>query len=268
MSAKHMLCSVASGLIIAGAVSTAQAAWVAPSGGWQLNYEASSGLTPDVASPAWTTTYQTSAPGTDNYMGIVTDSESGEQTLELRNTATSGGDIWPWTHLDSGAGVGTASDKITVDFRFRLVGSQADPKWGIGIRRPSSISGKYNDYLLNFSTNFVQNGNTFAYQGTGIGETWHDARLHIDVAANTANLYLDGDTVATYSITGTQAPGALNQVWFGDGQGNVQGVAEVSYLRITNNELASLVPEPASMGLLFMGGSSLLLSRRRQRRVV
>jgi hypothetical protein len=44
--------------------------------------------------------------------------------------------------------------------------------------------------------------------------------------------------------------------------GQVLGKAEVSYFRWTNNEFAA-VPEPASMGLLTLGGSLLMMKRRR-----
>jgi hypothetical protein len=243
--------------------STAQAAWMAPSGGWQLNYEASGGDLPEAASPAWTNSgYQSGNSGADNYVTILADGVTSEQALYLGNTATSG-QKWPIYDLTSGAGAGTASDKITLDFRFRLIDVPAGWQWGLAVNRPAA--GGDRSYLFDFGTTGILNGNTFSFHGVSLGNDWHDARVLIDVAANTADLYLDGSATAEYSITGTFTSGGTNNdVWFGDGQGAVEGKVHLSYLRLTNNELASVVPEPASLGLLALGGATMLMRRRRQ----
>jgi hypothetical protein len=266
MNAMHVVGYVVGGLTLVGAASTTQAAWMAPIGGWQLAYEASSGNRPDQATPAWTIGggYQSTNSAGDNYSAIVTDSVTSEQTLYLGNTSAS--DKWPTYSLSSGNAAGMSSDKITLDFRFRLVdAAQGNYQWALAVDRPSAGSGS-NSFLLNFGLGHVQNGNTGDYQGVTLGTDWHDARLLIDAATDTANLYLDGDSTPTFTVTGTNtAAGTANDVWFGDGQGSVLGKAEVSYIRLTNNEFASVVPEPASIGLLALGGSLFMMKRRRRR---
>lgn len=269
MNAKHMIFCVAAGLALTGAVSTANAAWLAPSGGWQENYQASGGVTPDAATPAWTNSggYQSGDSTADNYSAVVTDSITSEQTLYLGNTAASGNRFPRYILTTSGVGAGAYSDKVTLAFRFRLVdGTSPEQQWAFAVDRPGDaavIPTTTHSVNLTFRTNKIQDGNTNIQYDAALGTDWHDARLLFDVAANTASLYLDGSPTAAITVTGTVYSGLYNDTWFGDGMGQVLGKAEVSYFRWTNNELAA-VPEPASMGLLALGGSLLMMKRRRK----
>ncbi|MCC7351672.1 MAG: PEP-CTERM sorting domain-containing protein [Phycisphaerales bacterium] len=265
MNAKVLICSVVGGMALAGAVSTVQAAWMAPSGGWQVNYEASSGVTPDDPSVGFTNVaYQHSDPNSGWYSAVVTDSITSEKTLLLDNS-TSGG---PNYKMTSSPGAGTYGDKVTLDFRFRLPDSTLTTAgWGFAVNRPGDVGNTTtHSFALNFGLGYVEDSNRTdpgRLTTVAIGTGWHDARFLVDVAANTGKLYLDGSSTAAVSISGTVYGGLYNFVWFGDAQSDVVlGKAEVSNFRWTNSELAA-VPEPVSMGLLALGGSMLLMRRRR-----
>lgn len=263
MNAKVLICSVVGGMALAGAVSTVQAAWMAPSGGWQVDYQVSSGVTPDDGSVGFANVaYQHSDPNSGWYSAVITDSITSEQTLLMDNSVSGG----PGYTMSIAPGSGAATDKITLDFRFRLPDSNLQyGGWGFGVDRPNGSGGTHS-FALNFGLNYVQDSNSYTNAATpNLGTNWHDARFLIDVAANTANLYLDGGSIPTATITGTVYSGVYNSLWFGDRQSDwVKGKAHVSYLRLTNNEMASVaVPEPTSMGLLALGGSLLLMNRRR-----
>jgi hypothetical protein len=258
MKAKILICSVVGGMTLAGAVSTAQAAWLAPTGGWQVDYQASSGNTPYNATPAWGGSgYQDTNPVGAFYSTVVTD---GEQTLLLDNTTIGG----PMYKLNTGAGAGSYSDNVTLDFRFRLLdGISTEQQWAFSVDRPGDVGNTTtHSFNLSFRRTEVLDALTYTAFPVNLGTNWHNARFLIDVAANTANLYLDDSSTPMATVTGTIYPGLYNQTWFGDGMGQVLGKAEVSYFRWTNNEFAA-VPEPASMGLLTLGGSLLMMKRRR-----
>jgi len=244
--------------------STAHAAWMAPSGGWDVSYDASSGNRPDLASPAWTIGgYQFVNSGSAGYMTVQNDSITNEKTLFMDQNNG-------YIELSNSGGDGTKDDLITLDFRFRLLdGAQADDQDQLTMNvtrpRPDLVTGRVL-YFVNFAENevFYYDGNTptASYKPASIGTSWHDVRMLIDVPNNAAELYLDGASTPLFSFSGWASTYPTNSVLFGDNSGGVQGQAELSYLHLANSELAA-VPEPATIGLLAAGGSMLLLKRRR-----
>lgn len=269
MNAKRVVYCVTASLALTGAVSTANAAWLAPSGGWQLNYQASSGVTPDDGSVGFTNvSYQHANPAGAWYSAVVTDSITSEKTLLLDNSVSGG----PQYKMTSSPGAGTYGDKVTLDFRFRLPDSTLTAAgWGFAVDRPGDVGNTTtHSFALNFGLGYVEDSNKSTTDpsrltSVALGTGWHDGRLLVDVTGNTASLYLDGSSTATATITGTVYPGLYNDTWFGDGQSDVvKGRAEVSYFRWTNNEFASVVPEPASLGLVIVSGAMLMMKRRRR----
>jgi hypothetical protein len=276
MKAKQVTYLLAGALTLVGVGSTVQAAWIDPSGGWQVDYKASSGKLPNdvTTSPKWNMAYyQTTNSSAQAYTAIQNDSVTGEKAVFLGNdgTTSSGAarnDVSNY-NLGSGAGAGTTTDKITMDFRFRLLDdSQPDDKAQLQfiVLRPTGTTGQRQLYLLNFAedgVSYLDASSTYSHTAASIGTGWHDARWLIDVATQTSRLYLDGSATPLFDFSGYIQPYAGNLIQFGKGSGLVLGEANVSYVRFTNNELAA-VPEPASLGLLALGGSAILLKRRRR----
>lgn len=260
MYAKHVIGMLAGALIAGGIDSTTQAAWINPPGGWQLDYTAADNVLPD-ADGFSATNYQTSNPVGAAYSGLVVDGVTSETALIMNNEpAGAAYRVWQST---SGAAAGSGTDLITVDFRFRITDT-AQPDSGeqlyVLIERP--VTGSTSAYYYAAFTR-DRAGLTGDNVATAIGNDWHDVRMLIDVANNSSELYLDGAGTPTATQAGLVEGGQYNLTYFGQAGGSVKGQVELAYLRMTNSELAQ-VPEPASLGLLVLGGGAMLMKRRRQ----
>jgi len=266
MFAKRVAYTLAGALIAGGLVSSAQAAWMDPTGGWQYDYEASSNALP-AAGDGWTTGgYQTGTPSGNAYTGIVTDSQTSELAWE-RGQEQTGSTTRKWENTTGAALVGGIDDKVTIDLRIRIASIDQDNPTGLVtalyFQRKTSSTTK--DYYLGLGPDTVQ-----YYNGSGattvsssvMGTGWHNLRLLVDTAANTMDVYFDGlgvPYIASAGLNDGSAAGMLGVYQYT----NFSGKAEIAYLKITNGELASVVPEPASLSLLALGASSLLIRRRR-----
>ena len=98
----------------------------------------------------------------------------------------------------------------------------------------------------------------------GAGPLWmatddglHDYRFVVDGA--TGRLFVDGSTSPSLSLPlgPIGESSATNRISFGDGTGWLGGEAEFTTVTCSN------VPEPATMGMLALGGLAILRRRRR-----
>lgn len=251
-------------VVVAGFSMSASGAWVDPVGGWQINYEASSEVLPDATSPAWVNDKYTG--GAAQIVDDVNDEVSGttERTMRLDNNSQDRRFYIEDPYVPAASG----TDLLTLDLRFRLVdtaqsGNQAQLRFIV--IHPTGVSDQRNLYLIDLAFDQINysipsGANSGVEASLQPSDDWHDLRWHIDVASNVASVYLDGSATPLFSHAGVTIGGAGSIVEFGDNSGSIQGIANLSYLRITNQELAA-VPEPAGLGLL--AASGLMLLRRR-----
>lgn len=251
--------AMALALCVGGSMS--QAAWMAPAGGWEAEYNAADGM-PGNASPAWTPS---------GVHSIQQDAITGEKVLYMDNNAGGTGN-GPFFRLATSPGSGTRTDQVTADFRFRLLDTDlpaGTDQFSVYVVRPRG-DGQPGQalFFMNFAMDriyYYNNSSTMSHVMAPLSNSWHEARLLIDVAANSASLYMDGSDAPAFTFNGWLSTSTSNLTQFGDGTGRVWGEAALSYFHMTNSEFAA-IPEPASMGLVVLGGAAMLLKRRRASR--
>ncbi|MCC6240867.1 MAG: PEP-CTERM sorting domain-containing protein [Phycisphaerales bacterium] len=261
MRFKYVL-GLAASMALGLACSVSQAAWVAPSGGWEAQYNAADGKLPGASTPAWVPAYPHS---------LTTDAITGEKALYMDNNQSNGNG--PFFQLKTAPGAGTVNDTITVDFRFRLLDENVaatQDQFSVMVQRPRVDGNPGNTlFFVNFSRStihYYDGGTPMKATAATIGTTWHDARWLVDVANNSSAMYLDGSNTPVITVAGwirTTPTTNNNLVQFGDGTGGVWGGAELSYWRMTNSEMAP-IPEPTSVGLLMLGGGAAMLLRHKR----
>jgi len=211
----------------------ADAAWPDPTAGWEGQYSASSGL-PTAAKPAWT---NGGMVGSIDAVG-----DGGNPTLKMDMGASSSGGIY------YGPGSGTASDRVTIDFRLNT--TDAAPasdvmQFHLRVYRPlAKGGGQMWTYQFSKDTIKLEGNNDFVAR---FDEGWHDWRITIDAATRESKVYLDGSSEALIGHSGKRysATKVRNRLEFGRNNEGVLGETRLSYLRWTNSEI--VVPEPASL---------------------
>ncbi|HEX7010678.1 MAG TPA: hypothetical protein VF184_11895 [Phycisphaeraceae bacterium] len=257
--------------VCCGLAATTHAAWLAPTNGWDFEYEATSGQRPnELATDPWTRS------GYDNNTSrLETDAvDPTRDVLYLYNFPTNAS-FSGYFSLTSGAGAGDGSGLLTIDVEFRIragsgtIPGDDQPQWALWLRRDDR------QYVVRFARDRIIVNHTaeneegveeinFIPVLVDLGTTWHTVRLLVDSNQQLASVYLDGSNVALASgFNGHASPGN-NNVAFGDGTSAVAGAVNFTFLRIANGELAA-VPEPAAMTVMF-GGALALAARRRSGR--
>lgn len=241
-------------------------AWPAPAAGWQHSYEAgkSGGATPDQADPPWNVRYRT---GSTCY--TYADEMTGEKTLRLDNTK-GGGLEYQACVLDAAAGRGTAKDRMTVEIRFRLVEPIDGHQLFFAVSRPAAKPGESRSYHFRFARKLIAydtSSGLWTVDRT-LGTEWHIARITIDVANDSASLYLDGSTTPVISaMPGRSYKTDHNLIQMGDGSRSVKGKVNVSYVRWTT---AEIVPADSGARQAVIGDPAVqqkqLASMRRKRK--
>jgi hypothetical protein len=119
------------------------------------------------------------------------------------------------------------------------------------------------DELFYFANNGLGGANGILIQGLPTGVTLNDGNWHTAQVSRDGNLFtlaLDGQVIGTQSSTGLMLPATGSTYIFGRGRSGGSdydgSIAEV------NVDDTNLLPEPASLSLLALGGFSL---RRRRR---
>ncbi len=213
--------------------------YLAPSGGFDYQYMAAESELPENSDPAWTNTGYTSQSASLGAGGVT-----GEPALVLNHLLGSG---FAYYSLDTPGGSGTNSDLITMDFRFRLRSASTVPQLSFAIVRPptsfQSYGGAATEELYNFrfAKSLVTTVRDGVYTNTSynFANTWHNARLTVDVGMGRSKLYVDGSTTPLVAWNGSKSTeAARNMMTFGDGESAVSGGAEISYLKWSNNVLA------------------------------
>jgi len=245
------------GLLLSLAVTTAAlgGVYVAPSGGYDLFYDADTGARPDEMTPAWfRDSYQTTNPAGSSYSAVQTDALTGENTLFMDQSGTGGSKAARY-NLTVPPGSGTTGDEITMDFRFRLLDAgqpDSTAQLAVGVNRPPVGSGVTRQiYYTKFSEDGVAyyNGSSLQTAATSIDTDWHDARWTIDVPAGTASFYLDRATTPLFTHQRWQRNDVnYNLIEVGDGSSSIWGEAQLSYVGWTNSELAPVIPGSLHQG--------------------
>lgn len=234
------------GLVVTAGMARADGRWLQPTNGWSLNYVASVYTGPGTGLPKqinadWDyTDYQTDNPAAENYIAITNDGAEGP-VLAIQNNGTDQRK-WPDIRLAVPQGAGTANDRITLDFRFRLTdASKADtvPQLSLAVNRPrpDGVEGRV-FWFAGFAKAGIQIlKSTYMYTvpDSALGTNWHNVRILIDVANTNALLYFDHST-QPIAWGGSSDTVVYNYLSFGDGSSGLEGAANVKYLRWTTNE--------------------------------
>jgi len=230
------------GLLAVGSVSGAIALpgdWLPPDGGYDGVYDAADGNLPADSTPAFTSTYATYGGGAGEAM--IADGT----ILSMTNSVTTG----PYYYLGTGVGQGTATGDMTVDVRMKLsdVGTTNNYQFSLLIYRPANaaqVAAGTNTvgYLYRLGSDSA----SYAKLGTD----WVDLRILIDADTQTPTVYLNGSS-APVALAGAntyrflEKTTAYNYIRFGDGgsSGGI-GSVELEYIAWSNDEMASVAPEP------------------------
>lgn len=211
--------------------------WAEPSGGFTVSYSATEGVVPYFSSPVWGTGPFREYPDTHAY--LVTDELIDEPALHL-NGVGAGSSSPTFTLVDS-AGAGTESDRMTIDFRFRLIGEVEGTmaQFRVGVWRPDSEGAGSIRYMVDFLRDEVgfTGGPSMAYP---LGTDWHEARVIIDLVEKVARLYMNGSSAPVLEFVGgtTGQSASRNLVMFGHAAAAATGEARVEYFRFTNDDAA------------------------------
>lgn len=218
--------------------------WPEPEGGFSISYSASEWDVPYLSTPTWGFEPFNEYPDTHAY--IVTDELTDEPALHLNGYKAGGNSpVFSLSDSESG-GAGTISDKMTIDFRFRLVGERTGTsgQFRVGVWRPDSEADTSIRYMVDFLQDKISfsGGASMAYP---VGTEWHEVRMTIDLVEKVARLYMDGSSAPLLEFPGgsTGQKGSRNVVSFGHAASSATGEARVAYFRFTNDDVA--YPEPS-----------------------
>jgi len=203
---------------------------------------------PDSASsnPQWSALYTEGSASVSG--GILTITTTGAQSEAYRYV---GGTGTAWDPTGAGS---------TIEINLKVDSVDA----GAGRAGDMLIATGTNAWLLRWGNGVISeelNGDSYLMATT---DAFHTYRLTIPNDTGPMNLYVDGNTTAATSFAGV-ASGTLTRIDFGDtldpGDG---GVVQWDYIRWTNAGAYApeAVPEPASLGVVALGGLALLRRRR------
>lgn len=238
------------GLVIAASLARAEGRWLQPADGWEHVYAASNGL-PEVADENWIASggYQSGNSNNVNYVAIVNDVNEGDVLMLTHTNGTSVGNRWPNYAMTDSPGSGTTNDLITMDMRFRLAdNSQPDAtsQLMLMVSRPrlDGVATGRHYWLLQFVKGGIMPGNNIV-SGTPLGTEWHTIRMIINVAVNSAKVYLDNMAAPVISGWGgiQSIDATYNRITFGDGMSTLMGIAEIKSLQWTRSELVEPIIE-------------------------
>ncbi len=219
------------------AAAIGDAEWGEPDGGYIVSYSATEGIVPYYSFPAWGTGPFAAYPETHAY--LVTDELTDELVLHM-NGVDAGAASPTFTLTDSG-GAGSSADRMTIDFRFRLVGDieGSAAQFRVGVWRPDSAASGSIRYMLDFLQDEVgfTGGPSIAYP---VGTDWHEARMTIDLVEKVGRLYMNGSSAPLLEFAGgtTGQAASRNLVMFGHAAAAATGEARLSYIRFTNDDAA------------------------------
>lgn len=263
-SSLTVLKKVTASILFAAAASPALAAWQNPTNGWDYDWTAAPGHTPSDANAAMVSNYNPGDPPATDIAFLTTDPTTNEDVLSLVQSAAGTKLIAMTSDVGAGGANNGASDLVTVDFRVRFLNdgqANAQERFAVTVIRDGKA------YLARMSKVRIKDFSGGALQISNpplFGEDFHDIRMTIDVAQDVFKVYLDGSDTPAFTSSGLTTALA-NQIQFGDGSGGINGSVNVSHLRFTNSELADVVPEPASLSLLFAGAVTMFVRQRRHR---
>ncbi|GEM_PF-3631317 len=243
--------AVSASIILPG---TWQAVTNGTASGYDAVYDASQGHLPDASAsnPKWGNRYMSA--------GIV------GTYLSITNTAQDG----TYRLLDGSVGAGTYDGSMTIDFRLEVIpdaGTPNDWQFGVYIRRPLDATTPAATSNIYYIVRFGLNGGNVQ-----LADGWNDVRILVDAVNHEAAVYLNGESTATATINGTRQTGqatAGNSLIIGDGGGSTTGSGAVNlqYFAWANNEMASVIPEPATIGLFVFSSVLLMVFRKKLHKV-
>ena len=222
-----------------GNVNPAAEGWTYATTARTLDYAASNGVLPNAASPAWTAYYVAAGAA-----ALVKDEVTGEDALHLIMTNSSGNYTFSNYAQTNPEGQFTTNDVATCRLRFRLMdGTQAldapQLTWSISGPRTDGASG-CQTFLVRFCRDrllYGDNQSTTTSHLTDLGTNWQEIVWSQNFRTREASFYLVGNESSVISHRSYLTDNLYNQVLFGDGSGSVQGIARVSYLRVTRQGL-------------------------------
>src|SRR5206468_2311309 len=98
---------------------------------------------------------------------------------------------------------------------------------------------------------------------------YHTYQIIYDPASTSASFYIDGAFSLSQAAANTVFAGGVgaSRIEFGDGQGTGAATGTETRYALAQFEIGQhVIPEPSSIALLGLGGLSLALSRRRNRK--